>query len=196
MPHEQAGGGAAARGNEALRAAAGAVKSDKRRGNIRDIRHKIKERAELPVCAMRHAPGALILAHRERWRRAPHFQGNTPDLAHREPWRRARRFQDRPPGLAHHEPWRHARRFQDRPPGLAHREPWRHAPHFQGNTPDLAHREPWRRARRFQDRPPGLAHREPWRRVYTPTQSKKTADGAPKRTVCRFLIQFDSLSAI
>lgn len=139
MPHEQAGGGAAARGNEALRAAAGAVKSDKRRGNIRDIRHKIKERAELPVCAMRHAPGALILAHRERWRRAPHFQGN---------------------------------------------------------TPDLAHREPWRRARRFQDRPPGLAHREPWRRVYTPTQSKKTADGAPKRTVCRFLIQFDSLSAI
>ena len=158
MPHEQAGGGAAARGNEALRAAAGAVKSDKRRGNIRDIRHKIKERAELPVCAMRHAPGALILAHRERWRRAPHFQGNTPDLAHREPWRRARRFQDRPPGLAHHEPWRHARRFQDRPPGLA--------------------------------------HREPWRRVYTPTQSKKTADGAPKRTVCRFLIQFDSLSAI
>lgn len=139
MPHEQAGGGAAARGNEALRAAAGAVKSDKRRGNIRDIRHKIKERAELPVCAMRHAPGALILAHRERWRRAPHFQGN---------------------------------------------------------TPDSAHREPWRRARRFQDRPPGLAHREPWRRVYTPTQSKKTADGAPKRTVCRFLIQFDSLSAI
>lgn len=139
MPHEQAGGGAAARGNEALRAAAGAVKSDKRRGNIRDIRHKIKERAELPVCAMRHAPGALILAHRERWRRA--------------------------------------RRFQDRPPGLAHRERWRRAPHFQGNTPDLA-------------------HREPWRRVYTPTQSKKTADGAPKRTVCRSLIQFDSLSAI
>lgn len=139
MPHEQAGGGAAARGNEALRAAAGAVKSDKRRGNIRDIRHKKKERAELPVCAMRHAPGALILAHRERWRRAPHFQGN---------------------------------------------------------TPDLAHREPWRRARRFQDRPPGLAYREPWRRVYTPTQSKKTADGAPKRTVCRSLIQFDSLSAI
>lgn len=139
MPHEQAGGGAAARGNEALRAAAGAVKSDKRRGNIRDIRHKIKERAELPVRAMRHAPGALILAHRERWR---------------------------------------------------------HAPHFQGNTPDLAHREPWRRALRFQDRSPGLAHREPWRRVYTPTQSKKTADGAPKRTVCRFLIQFDSLSAI
>ena len=139
MPHEQAGGGAAARGNEALRAAAGAVKSGKRRGNIRDIRHKIKERAELPVCAMRHVPGALILAHRERWRRAPHFQGN---------------------------------------------------------TPDLAHREPWRRARRFQDRPPGLAHRERWRLVYTPTQSKKTADGAPKRTVCRFLIQFDSLSAI
>ena len=139
MTHEQAGGGAAARGNEALRAAAGAVKSDKRRGNIRDIRHKIKERAELPVCAMRHAPGALILAHRERRR---------------------------------------------------------HAPHFQGNTPDLAHHEPWRRARRFQDRPPGLAHREPWRRVYTPTQSKITADGAPKRTVCRFLIQFDSLSTI
>ena len=139
MPHEQAGGGAAARGNEALRAAAGAVKSDKRRGNIRDIRHKIKERAELPVCAMRHAPGALILAHREPWRRAPHFQGNTP--------------------------------------GLAHREPWRHA-------------------RRFQDRPPDLAHRERRQLVYTPTQSKKTADGAPKRTVCRSLIQFDSLSAI
>ena len=139
MPHEQAGGGAAARGNEALRAAAGAVKSDKRRGNIRDIRHKLKERAELPVCAMRHTPGALILAHRERWR---------------------------------------------------------HAPHFQGNTPDLAHREPWRRARRFQDRPPGLAHRERRRLVYTPTQSKKTANGAFWRAVCRFLIQFDSLSTI
>lgn len=130
MPHEQAGGGAAARGNEALRAAAGAVKSDKRRGNIRDIRHKIKERAELPVCAMRHAPGALILAHRERWRRAPHFQGN---------------------------------------------------------TPDLAHREPWRRARRFQDRPPGLAHRERRRLVYTPTQSKKTADGAQNAPFAVFL---------
>ena len=99
MPHEQAGGGAAARGNEALRAAAGAVKSDKRRGNIRDIRHKIKERAELPVCAMRHAPGALILAHRERWRRAPHFQGNTPDLAHRERWRRAPHFKVNPPSF-------------------------------------------------------------------------------------------------
>lgn len=157
MPHEQAGGGAAARGNEALRAAAGAVKSGKRRGNIRDIRHKIKERAELPVCAMRHAPGALILAHRERWRRAPHFQGNTPDLAHREPWRRARRF-------------------QDRPPGLAHRERWRRAPHFKVNPPSF--------------------HRKPRQLVYTPTQSKKTADGAPKRTVCRSLIQFDSLSAI
>lgn len=157
MPHEQAGGGAAARGNEALRAAAGAVKSDKRRGNIRDIRHKIKERAELPVCAMRHAPGALILAHRERWRHAPHFQGNTPDLAHREPWRRARRF-------------------QDRPQGLAHRERWRRAPHFKVNPPSF--------------------HRNPRQLVYTPTQSKKTADGAPKRTVCRSLIQFDSLSAI
>lgn len=176
MPHEQAGGGAAARGNEALRAAAGAVKSGKRRGNIRDIRHKIKERAELPVCAMRHAPGALILAHRERWRHTPHFQGNTPDLAHREPRRRARRFQDRPPGLAHREPWRHARRFQDRPPGLAHRERWRRAPHFKVNPPSF--------------------HRKPRQLVYTPTQSKKTADGAPKRTVCRFLIQFDSLSAI
>ena len=157
MPHGQAGGGAAARGNEALRAAAGAVKSDKRRGNIRDIRHKIKERAELPVCAMRHAPGALILAHREPWRRAPHFQGNTPDLAHREPWRRA--------------------------------------PHFKVNPPSF-HRKPRQRACHFQGNPLCLAHRERRRLVSTPTQSKKTADGAPKRTVCRFLIQFDSLSTI